>query len=68
MSTITLVNVPENIVQAIWDQKDFSSVTFDGIDYCIWDQVIATKDDQVAWLQWQIDLIQKDEVFVHFYE
>lgn len=54
--------MPEWIVLELGEQKDFSSVTFDGMDYCIWDQVIATKGDQVAWLQWQIDLIQWDTV------
>lgn len=62
MATITLTNVPEWIVSELGEQRDFSSVQFDGMDYCIDGKVIARKEDQVAWLEWQIDMIQWETV------
>jgi hypothetical protein len=57
MATIQIANVPESFVSMYWYLQDYSQLSFDGMDYCFWDAIIPTKKDKIAWLQWQIDIL-----------
>lgn len=62
MATITLIDVPEQIVQKFWSTISYPALQRDGLDWIYNNEVMTTKQDKISRLQGQIDFLRGEFV------